>query len=638
MAVQTPLQKQPQPISFENGRQAEWVIVPPDADANAVLAALGLAVDQPVVVVSGSTRPIPDRKKHRLADLLSRGVANAAKESKAVIITGGTQAGVIELTGLGVAERGRATTLIGVAPLGKVNFPGMPETQKKGETAPLDPNHTHFVLVESDQWGGETDLIFRLAKAIAGSKTAATVLFGGNPRGIAMQEVLRTVRNKSPLVVVEGSQRLADEISRQVRLSWGRGKVWKSVRQAGQAIRRWLTPSLKGTDTLFNEVVEDGKVKLLRRNAQPVQLQKILTAQLKDKPADTILLRAWTRFATYDKNAARHQRIYRLMRNWPLILGVVTTALVLIYGVLTNPPTNPKLPAPFDKAILLPDSLAGQIFHFFIILFPIVTALCLAAESQFKPGNKWLLLRYYAEDIKKDIYSYRVLSSLVERDPKLDLPDEPLEVSASLTSIGQRLMRTEVNESALWPYDDQIPPKMYGAAEKDDGFSPMSPEDYIKIRINEQINFYSGRTNKLEKQLQPRQWMILLFGALGSLLAALGGNFQYWIPLTVAIVSALTAYLEYQQVSQTIIKYNQALTKLTNLADNWVAYTKKQQEDPMVITRLVDQAEQVMQSEHLGWVQQMQTTRSETDQSGKGTGEAETKSKPKETKKTDQPG
>jgi hypothetical protein len=434
-----------------------------------------------------------------------------------------------------------------------------------------------------------------------------TILAGGRVGGIAMREAQETVRKGWPLVVLEGSGQLADEIASRYRSHRLQNNFRSRLSKFGLTIRRWLRPDLQEAEAFINEIVEDGQITLFSLNKKPSELERLLVNQLNEKPADDILLRAWQRFALYDKNAARHQKTYRFLKNWPLILGVLITALVLFNEFLTNPP----MPPPNNNPVLKPGDPWYQVLNVLIILTPIIVTLFLAADRLFKSGNKWLLLRYYAEEIKKDIYSYRVLTAIKHRQ-KTNLPDKATELSGRLTQISQRLMRTEVNESALTPYSGPIPPRMDGAAGNDDGLSPMDIEAYIKIRIDDQLSFYSSKANKLEKLLKPRQWLILGFGALGSLLAALGGIFQFWVPLSVAFVSALTAYLEYQQVEQTIVKYNQTMTKLANLADGWVALSAAEKDAPKNIVKLIEEAEQVMQSEHLGWVQQMQTNQKDS--------------------------
>jgi len=129
-----------------------------------------------------------------------------------LIIDGGTQAGVMAIMGQAVAEQQRRSTLLGVAPAGSVTYPGKSTKMSGNEAAPLDPNHSHFVLVETDEWGGETETMYELAKTLSAGRPSVAVLINGGP--IAKREVLYNVRQRRSIIVIESSGRLADEIAR----------------------------------------------------------------------------------------------------------------------------------------------------------------------------------------------------------------------------------------------------------------------------------------------------------------------------------------------------------------------------------------------------------------------------------------
>jgi hypothetical protein len=78
---------------------------------------------------------------------------------------------------------------------------------------PLEPNHSHFVLVEGKDWGDETGPMLELARAF-NAPTVAILINGGT---IAADEALQSVRNGWPLVIIEGSGRFADDLSAAVR-------------------------------------------------------------------------------------------------------------------------------------------------------------------------------------------------------------------------------------------------------------------------------------------------------------------------------------------------------------------------------------------------------------------------------------
>jgi hypothetical protein len=131
------------------------------------------------------------------------------------MIDGGTQAGVMALIGLGVAQQQHKPTLLGVAPIGLVTNPGKSTDETSSEVVPLDPNHAYFVLVDTDEWGGETETMYELAQVLSQNSPSIALLINGG--GIAKREVLHNVRQRRPIIIFEGSGRLADEIASMVR-------------------------------------------------------------------------------------------------------------------------------------------------------------------------------------------------------------------------------------------------------------------------------------------------------------------------------------------------------------------------------------------------------------------------------------
>jgi hypothetical protein len=208
-------------ITFDNGNQAVVVTAGRDTDAQGILKALDIAQPHALIMVFGGAKGLDDSRKARLAELFTDAIAPAAVEVGALVIDGGTQSGVMAMMGEALARDGQGCELLGVAPAGKVTYPGDPSPANIENSTPLEPNHSHFVLVEGDEWGSETDMMFKLAGAL-NVPVATTLINGGS---IAGSEALRSVRNGWQLLVVEGSGRFADEISAAV----SDGQVTKSV-------------------------------------------------------------------------------------------------------------------------------------------------------------------------------------------------------------------------------------------------------------------------------------------------------------------------------------------------------------------------------------------------------------------------
>ena len=200
-------------ITFDNGNNAVVITAPRDADAQSILKALDLAQPHAVIMVFGGAKGLDDSRKARLAELFRDAIAPAAAELGALIIDGGTQSGVMAMIGEAVATCPGTCQLLGIAPEGKIAHPELSDTSAVSDGTPLEPNHSHFVLVESNEWGGETSKMLELARAF-NTPIVAILVNGG---AIAADEALQSVRNGWELLVVEGSGRFADELSAAIR-------------------------------------------------------------------------------------------------------------------------------------------------------------------------------------------------------------------------------------------------------------------------------------------------------------------------------------------------------------------------------------------------------------------------------------
>jgi hypothetical protein len=306
------------------------------------------------------------------------------------------------------------------------------------------------------------------------------------------------------------------------------------------------------------------------------------------------LKHTWKIFAQYDENAKRQQKDFNKLQKSILVLGVIATALALSQTQF--------------RGFFHINTIQYGAISLAILILPISISILIAARNQFKFGNKWILFRASAEGIKREIYTYR-MSALNYSDKQRAQLSRDQVLSNRIDIITRQLLQTEVNVSAIQPYyesnEKPVPPKMYGAAADDNGYSDLTPDDYLKIRIGDQINYYKNRIVQLDLRLRIFQWLIYITGGVGTFLAAV--HLELWVALTVAMVSLFTAFLEYRQVQSTLIQYNQAVTNLENLQNWWITLPlddKKKQEN---IDKLVDTSETILNSELTGWVQQMQS-------------------------------
>ncbi|HLI05922.1 MAG TPA: hypothetical protein VKV40_05070 [Ktedonobacteraceae bacterium] len=238
-------------IQFAGGKKARAVLAPVRAGADELAQALDLPGSKVVILLTGGAGLMEQSDEARLQALFTDGLASAASALDALIIDGGTESGVMALMGRGVAQQEQKPILLGISPEGKVSYPGKAGGVGEDETGPLDPNHAYFVLVETDQWGGETAVMYELGQFFSRGRPSVAVLVNGGD--IARNEVLYNVRQKRPIIVIEGSGRLADEIASQ-----------------------WRQKNIPASDQTLAEVVKDGNIHLFPLTGTPQQLKQLL--------------------------------------------------------------------------------------------------------------------------------------------------------------------------------------------------------------------------------------------------------------------------------------------------------------------------------------------------------------------------
>lgn len=244
-----------QEIHFANGNTAQAVFSPIGTQATDLIQSLGISQPGAIIMIAGGAFKMERQMMFTLAASFTYGIPHLAAALDALIIDGGTKAGVMELIGLGVTQQPRRPFLLGVTPLGMVTYPGKSKSSNQ-EVVTLDPNHSHFVLVEADKWGEETEMMYELAHIFSqGCPSVALLINGG---GIAKREVLYCVRQRRPIVVLEGSGRVADEVANALR-----------------------SKSSSLSDSAIAEIVADGDLHLFPVTGSVVALEQLMERLLR---------------------------------------------------------------------------------------------------------------------------------------------------------------------------------------------------------------------------------------------------------------------------------------------------------------------------------------------------------------------
>lgn len=217
-------------INFANGQRSRAVYVPHGVDPHYVQLLLNLPRGQRTIFAIGGAGGMSDADIQRCQTLID-GVCTFASARDMVVITGGTEGGIMQMFGDSRQRLHLRLRLVGIAPLSRVRFPGR---ENPDADADLEDSHSDFVLVEGQTWGAESDLLQELALCVAGydkRKVAGILINGGS---IALNEVAMAAQRGLTLFVVEGSGRAADAVATAIRTKTAEQTMMKLVVEGGR--------------------------------------------------------------------------------------------------------------------------------------------------------------------------------------------------------------------------------------------------------------------------------------------------------------------------------------------------------------------------------------------------------------------
>lgn len=178
-----------------------------DKDIEKALVQLNVPRPKPVIVLVGGASGIGFWDKFPMRKAIGI-VARLAEETGAVVVDGGTQAGIMAEIGKQRKRNKFSFPLIGVV------FDSLLMEEKPQNI--LDPNHTQFILIPGENWGDESAWISKIATAIAGDQKSITVLVNGG--NISRTDVEYSLMENRPTFVMRGTGRMADEITLQNKI------------------------------------------------------------------------------------------------------------------------------------------------------------------------------------------------------------------------------------------------------------------------------------------------------------------------------------------------------------------------------------------------------------------------------------
>src|SRR5215208_4588954 len=259
-----------------------------------------------------------------------------------------------------------------------------------------------------------------------------------------------------------------------------------------------------------------------------------------------ILNIAWMRYAQLNAASGRRTRGYKRLRLWIATLGVLAT----LFAILTQ------------TFFLGTQSLLGLVVKLFFISIPVIASLLAAFGTKLFGDGDWLTTRAAAEEYLKEIYFYRtILQKSKSRRSYLE---------KRITEIQRQLYRGLGGELAFRPYDGPIPPDYNpDYPDSDPGFKDLNGDEYFKYSLENQLRWHHRKVNGYKRERNLLTILVASFGALGAILAALGGLLSIWVALTASITASLIGWQELRNLDSVIKNYSKVILELTTLYDHW---------------------------------------------------------------------
>jgi hypothetical protein len=450
---------------------------------------------RPVIVLIGGAGLMSDDEAHEIRGILDRGVLPAVVDEGAVIITGGTDSGVMRVVGE-LARDWPGVELLGVAPAHQVRH-GSEAVEPDDDRVLLDGNHHKFILTAGETWGSETTVLLAVAKAITGESAQGLVLLA-NGGAVSRAEAAFFMAAGWPVLAFAGSGRAADSLSAAVRSRGGRRTRWAEA----LGLRRRFADEWEGLDRADVEVhqLRGDSVRLLDRRIR-----------WRLSP-DLITKAAWSRYGAYDAAANAEQawtrRFQALLALGALLLSVAAVAygtVAAVYGTVER----------------------VEPIKWLLVALPLALAVGSTLADTLAPSRNWLALRQAAEAVQQAIYRRQAMALAGDLNPDSTL-------LTRLSEVDRAVLRSGVPLAVV----SEAPGRPASLLQSVDEFAEITRTAYLTERVGGQLRYYRATAQKLRRrELLTVGASAILAGAATAI--ATEAFAAVWIPILILAASTI---------------------------------------------------------------------------------------------------
>ncbi len=299
-----------------------------------------------------------------------------------------------------------------------------------------------------------------------------------------------------------------------------------------------------------------------------------------------ILEIAWTRFAQLDAISSRRTKKHLSMRRLIALLGVLATLFAILSQSL-----------PMETAGLL-----GLIIRGLLITLPILASGIAAFTSTEYSNGDWLISRAGAEEILKEIYSYRTILK--------DSPTRRTWLEKRLVEIQRSVYRGMNGELTMEAYIGQLPPHYNPEDPNSDwGFNDITGDEYFRYRLEQQLSWHENKVVTRKYERRRLRALILIAGGAGVILAVV---LPIWVALTASLTAALIGWQELRSLDVVIRNYSKVRMELGIIRDHW-KNLQEEEKTQSEFFNMVRSAEDILWSQNVEYIKAMQEALKESD-------------------------
>ncbi|MFN8382791.1 MAG: SLATT domain-containing protein [Anaerolineales bacterium] len=299
-----------------------------------------------------------------------------------------------------------------------------------------------------------------------------------------------------------------------------------------------------------------------------------------------ILEIAWTRFAQLDAISSRRTKRHLTMRRLIATLGVLAT----LFAILSQS-------FPMETA-----GIVGLIIRGLLIILPILASGIAAFTSTEYSNGDWLISRAGAEEILKEIYTYRTI--LQESSTRR------VWLEKRLVEIQRSVFRGMNGELTMEAYTGQLPPHYNPENPNSDwGFNDITGDDYFRYRLEQQLNWHDNKVVTRKNERRRLRAYILIAGGAGVFLAAV---LPIWVALTASLTAAMIGWQELRSLDVVIRNYSKVRMELGIIRDHW-KNLQDEEKTQSEFFNMVRSTEDILWSQNVEYIKAMQEALKESD-------------------------